>query len=58
MTIKILKIFLILKPNKLVSPNAPTLIAKIRLAPINSSIVKALLVQKSCKTIAELTNIL
>ena len=57
-TIKILSIFLIPNPNKLKSPNAPKLMANIKLAPINSSIVNAFLLHISCHTKIELTNIL
>ena len=57
-TIKILKIFLILKPNMLKSPKAHTAIDKSKLVPITSSIVKAFLFLNSFIIIIEFANIL
>ena len=57
-TINILNIFLIPNPNMFKSPNAPTEIASKRLAPITSSIEKALFLLKSCNTTIALTKIL
>ena len=57
-TIKILKIFFMLKPNILKSPTAHTAIARSKLVPITSSIVKAFLFLNSFSIIIEFANIL
>ena len=53
-----LKTFLNSIPNTLKSPKAPNEIETRRLAPINSSIENAFLVEKSYNTTTEFTNIL
>ena len=57
-TINILNIFFIENPNIFKFPNTLIAIARSKLVPITSSIVKALLVPKSIINVIELTKIL